>query len=81
MPRMFAPAAVECYAGHRGEESPRAFVMGGKRREIVAILSRARILDASTGLVRRSWRCRLDDGQTVTVQLLEDGTWRVSAPV
>lgn len=79
MSRTLAPAAVECYAGHKGEETPRAVVIGGKRFEVVAVLSRARILDASTGLVRRTWRCCLDDGRTVTVELLEDGAWRVSS--
>jgi hypothetical protein len=75
-----SPAAVECYAGGQGEETPRAVVIAGKRFEIVAVLSRARHLDASTGLARRTWGCRLDDGRTVTVELLEDGAWRVSSP-
>jgi hypothetical protein len=77
----FAPSAVECYAGYRGEETPRAVVIDGKRFEVVAVLSRARTLDASTGLVRRTWRCRLDDGRTATIELLEDGAWRISFPV
>jgi hypothetical protein len=76
----FAPATVECYAGCQGEETPRAVVVAGMRFEIVAVLSRARHLDASTGLTRRTWGCRLDDGRTVTVELLEDGAWRVSSP-
>jgi hypothetical protein len=80
MSRTFSPAAVECYSGYRGEETPRTVVIDGKRLEIVAILSRARNLDASTGLARRTWGCRLDDGRTMTVELLEDGAWRVSSP-
>lgn len=78
MSRTFAPDAVECYAGSRGEETPRAVVFGGKRFEVAAVLSRARTLDASTGLTREAWRCRLDDGRTVAVELLEGGAWRVS---
>ncbi len=80
MSRTFAPDTVECYAGYQGEEAPRAVVIAGKRLEIVAILTRARVLDASTGLTCRTWSCRLDDGRTVTVELLEDGAWRVSRP-
>jgi hypothetical protein len=74
-----SPAAVECYAGCQGEETPRAVVVAGKRFEVVAVLSRARHLDASTGLLRRTWRCRLDDGRIMTVDLLEDGAWSVSS--
>jgi hypothetical protein len=32
--------AVECYAGYKGEESPRAFTYLGKRYEIQEILDR-----------------------------------------
>lgn len=79
MPRTVVPAAVECYAGHKGEETPRAVVLEGKRLEVVAILSRERILDAPSGTTRLAWRCRLHDGRTVAVEFLEDGAWRVSS--
>ena len=32
--------AVECYAGHRGEETPRAFTLQGRRIEIAEIADR-----------------------------------------
>lgn len=32
--------AVECYAGHKGEEEPRRFVLDGHPVEIVEILDR-----------------------------------------
>ncbi len=31
---------VECYAGYRGEEEPRAFTLGERRLEVVSILDR-----------------------------------------
>ncbi len=31
---------VECYAGHRGEETPRRFFLGERRIEVVAVLDR-----------------------------------------
>src|SRR2546425_9357210 len=31
---------VECYAGHRGEETPRAIVIGDRRVEVVELLDR-----------------------------------------
>jgi len=31
---------VECYAGHRGEETPRAFRLGDRRIEVARVLDR-----------------------------------------
>jgi hypothetical protein len=31
---------VECYAGHRGEETPRAILIGERRVEVVELLDR-----------------------------------------
>ena len=31
---------VECYAGHRGEETPRAIVLDGRRVEVAEVLDR-----------------------------------------
>jgi hypothetical protein len=31
---------VECHAGHRGEETPRALVIGGRRIAVVEVLDR-----------------------------------------
>lgn len=34
------PVQVECYAGHRGEETPRRFHMGGQAVEVAEVLDR-----------------------------------------
>ena len=31
---------VECHAGHRGEETPRAVILGDRRIEVAAVLDR-----------------------------------------
>ncbi len=31
---------VDCHAGHRGEETPRRFELGGRVREVVEVLDR-----------------------------------------
>ena len=36
---------VQCYAGHRGEEEPRAFDLGDRRIEVMAIVDRWRSPD------------------------------------
>jgi hypothetical protein len=37
---VFEEIEVECYAGYKGEETPRAFVHQGKRHEILKVLDR-----------------------------------------
>jgi hypothetical protein len=46
---------VDCYAGHRGEEEPRAFTLGEKRFAVVEILDRW--LDPA----RRYFKVKADD--------------------
>ncbi len=31
---------VDCYAGHRGEETPRRFELGGRRVEVLEVVDR-----------------------------------------
>jgi hypothetical protein len=47
---------VECYAGHRGEESPRRFFLGARTIEVTAIMDRW--LDPA----HRYFKVRGDDG-------------------
>jgi len=81
MSPLFEEVSVESYAGYKGEETPRAVVLERKRFEVVSILSRKRALDSAGGGRRDVWRCRLDDGKAVTVELLENGAWRVSLEI
>ena len=71
-------ATVECYAGYKGEETPRAITIAGVRSEVLSVVSRERVLDPASGVRRDVWRCRLADGREAAIELLEDGTWRVS---
>jgi len=47
---------VECYAGYRGEETPRAFYLGGRRIEVAEELGRRLAPD------HRAFKVRGDDG-------------------
>jgi hypothetical protein len=47
---------VECYAGYRGEETPRAIVIGGRRVAISSVLDRWLSPDHSY------FKCLGDDG-------------------
>jgi hypothetical protein len=48
---------VECYAGYRGEEEPRAFTLGQRRFAVIEILDRW--LDPGT----RHFKVRADDNR------------------
>jgi len=47
---------VECYAGHRGEQEPRAFALGSRRVDI------AEIVDRWISPLHRYFKVRAEDG-------------------
>jgi hypothetical protein len=53
---------VECYAGHRGEEEPRAFTMGERRCRVVEILDRWIAPD------HRYFKVLADDGRKLVLR-------------
>ncbi len=71
-------ARVEWYSGYKAAETPRAVVIEGVRQDVVEILFRTRALVRPGARAADIWRCRLEDGRVVTVELLEGGTCRVS---
>ena len=53
---------VSCYAGHRGDEKPRSFLLEGERIEVVSII-REWIEESGDGRARRRFfRIRGSDG-------------------
>ena len=52
------PIRVECYAGYRGEQEPRAFWLGERRFEVVALL------DRWLHPAHRYFKVKVDDGRT-----------------
>jgi len=54
--------SVECYAGHRGEQTPRALVLGGRRVAVVAVV------DAWLAPDYRYFKLRGADGDTYLVR-------------
>jgi hypothetical protein len=49
---------VECYAGHRGEQTPRALILGDRRIVV------SEVLDAWLAPEHRYFKLRGDDGDT-----------------
>ena len=64
---------VECYAGHRGEETPRALVIGDRRVAVVEVLDRWLAPD------HRYFKLKGDDGDVYIVRYSETaGAWELT---
>ena len=64
---------VECYAGHRGEQTPRVLVLGDRRIAVVEVL------DAWLAPDHRYFKVRGGDGDTYLVRHDErSGAWELT---
>ena len=64
---------VECYAGHRGEETPRTLILGDRRIDV------AEVVDAWLAPDYRYFKLRGDDGNTYLVRHDERSTtWELT---
>jgi len=67
---------VECYAGYRGEEEPRAFTLGETRFTV------AEILDRWIAPEHRYFKVRASDGRTLVLRHdVASGEWELAALV
>lgn len=67
---------VECYAGYRGEEEPRAFTLGGTRLAIVAILDRWMAPE------HRYFKVKAEDGRSFVLRHdTSSGDWELAGLV
>ena len=65
--------AVECYAGHRGEQTPRTLILGDRRIDV------AEVVDAWLAPDYRYFKLRGDDGNTYLVRHDErTTTWELT---
>jgi hypothetical protein len=67
---------VRCYAGGRGEETPRAVLLGG--HEVAVQVERSWIEEpvGSSGTARRRlFQVRLEDGRRCRLAQEQDGSW------
>jgi hypothetical protein len=64
---------VECYAGYRGEETPRRFYLGPRRVEVVEVLDRWLAPD------HRYFKLKGDDGAIYIVRHdVSSGRWELT---
>jgi hypothetical protein len=65
--------SVECYAGHRGEQTPRTLILGDRR---VAV---AEVVDAWLAPDHRYFKLRGDDSNTYLVRNdVRSSTWELT---
>ena len=65
---------VECYAGYRGEQEPRAFALGERRLEVLSIIDRWLAPD------HRYFKVAASDGDTYVLRHDEpSGEWTLGA--
>ena len=65
--------AVECYAGHRGEQTPRALVLAGERIEV------AEVLDQWLAPDHRYFKLRGTDDHVYLVRHeVSNGAWELT---
>lgn len=67
------------YSGYKGEEVPRAVVIGSREFEIEKIESRKRVLDRTTGKRFEVFQCRME-GEKVKIIRFASGEWEISFP-
>jgi hypothetical protein len=64
---------VECYAGHRGEQTPRTLILGDRRIAVTAVV------DAWLAPDYRYFKLRCTDGDTYLVRHDErSNTWELT---
>ncbi len=64
------------YSGYKGEEIPRAVVIGSREFIIDEITSRERVLDKKSGKTFEIFKGRME-GKPVTIKVHESGEWEI----
>lgn len=71
--------AVSFYAGYRGEETPRAVDMDGRKFTVDEVLTRSRELDQKTGTISEVFRVRMA-GRVLRIRRAGSGEAVVLSP-
>ena len=67
-------AKVECYSGSKAQETPRAFTLGGERREITRVIDRLRE-GGMDGRIRERFRVVADGRIWILVRYPDKDVW------
>lgn len=65
------------YSGYKGEEIPKAVIIGNREFNIEEIISRKRVLDKKSGKRFEVYKCKME-GEIVKITVFESGKWEIS---
>lgn len=65
------------YSGYKGEEIPKAVVIGSREFNIEEIISRKRVLDKKSGKRSEVYECKME-GEVVKITVFQTGEWEIS---
>ena len=65
------------YSGYKGEEIPKAVIIGNREFKIEKIISRKRVLDQKSGKTSEVFKCRME-GDLIKITVFESGEWEIS---
>lgn len=68
---------LKFYEGYKGQETPRAVVIGEREFRVELIERRRRVRDARTGDTYEEFVCRLE-GAPVILSVFESGRWSIT---
>lgn len=68
---------IRFYSGYKGEEVPKAVIIGNREFNIDEIISRKRALDQESGEILEVYKCKME-GEIVEIKVFESGKWAIS---
>ncbi|HUU37646.1 MAG TPA: hypothetical protein VMW46_05515 [Candidatus Desulfaltia sp.] len=70
---------VQFYSGYKGQETPRAIVVGEREYPVEKVLWRRRVQDKDSGECYELFRCRVA-GKDITLKISPSGECRILGP-
>jgi len=67
---------LQFYSGYKGDETPKAVIIGTRKLKIEEIISRKRVLDKKTGKRSEVYMCKMEGG-IVKITILESGKFEI----
>lgn len=67
---------LQFYSGYKGDETPKAVIIGTRKLKIEEIISRKRVLDKKTGKRSEVYMCKME-GEIVKITILESGKFEI----
>lgn len=68
---------LQFYSGYKGDETPKAVIIGKRKFNIEEIISRKRVLDKKTGKKLEIYKCKME-GEIVKIKISESGEWEIA---